>query len=371
MKIILTGGGTAGHIYPLLSVFRELSKNYPFAGFDFLYLGPKDRFAKSIFLPEGVKVKNVMSCKIRRYFSLRNFIDIFKLPIGFLQAFYHIFIFSPDIIFSKGGYGSIPVVIVGWMMGTPVFLHESDIVPGLANKIASKFAVEIFISFPIDETEFFPVKKMLCLGNPIRKEILDGNKEEAKRIFSLPGERPIIFIMGGSQGAQNINNKILLILPQLLNDFEVIHQTGDNNLNQIKKEVNVILSENAKKYYRPVSFLDIKSLSHAMKSADLIISRAGAGSIFEIAALGKPSILVPLENSAQNHQIRNAYSLSQKGGAVVIEEGNFRPHFILERIRYLFSNPKKLEEIGNRAKEFSKPNAARVIAEYLMTYLTQ
>jgi len=371
MKIIFTGGGTAGHIYPLLAVARELKKNYPFAGFDFLYLGPKDKFAKTILSLEGIKVKTVISGKFRRYFSFKNILDFFKMPIGILQAFYFVFIFSPDVVFSKGGYGSIPTVLAAWFLQTPIFLHESDVTPGIANKIASRFAVEIFISFSIKETDYFSGRKMLSVGNPVRSEILGGNKEDAKRVFSLTGEKPIIFITGGSQGAQIINDRILAVLPEMLNDFEVIHQTGNKHFKQILEESKVILSQNARKYYHPVPYLDIKNLSHALKIADLIISRAGSGSIFEIAAMGKPSILVPLEGSAQDHQVRNAYAVSQRGAALVIEEPNFRPHFLLEKIKLLFKNPEKIKLLSQRAREFSRPEAAKIIAEYLMAYLSQ
>jgi len=371
MRIIFTGGGTAGHVYPLLSIVRELKKNYPFAGFEFWYLGPKDKFVKNVLSFEGIKVKTVLSGKYRRYFSFKNIIDILKLPVGIIQAFYYVFVFSPDLIFSKGGYGSIPTILAGWFLQTPVFLHESDIVPGLANRIGSKFAVEIFISFSIKETEYFPAKKMLSVGNPIRTELLNGSGEEAKRVFSLTGEKPIVLIMGGSQGAQRVNDKILSVLPEMLNDFEVIHQTGEKNFKQVQEESKVILTENTRRYYHPVPFMDAKNLSHAYKIADLIISRAGSGSIFEIAAAAKPCILVPLEGSAQDHQVRNAYAMSQRGATLVIEEPNFRPHFVLERIKFLFANPAKMKDLGQRAKEFSRPYAAKVISEYLMAYLSQ
>jgi len=371
MRIVFTGGGTAGHIYPLFTVARELKKNYPFAGFEFWYIGPKDDFAKTILTLGGIRVKTVLAGKFRRYFSFYNILDFFKTPIGVLQAFYHIFILSPDVIFSKGGYGSIPAILAGWLLQTPIFLHESDITPGMANRLASKFAVEIFISFSVNETDFFPARKMLSVGNPIRLEILDGSLDEAKRVFELAGGKPVIFIMGGSQGAQKINDNILSILPEMLNDFEVIHQTGNKNFKEIQEESKFILTQNAKKYYHPIPFLDVKNMAHALKTADLIISRAGSGSIFEIAASGKPCILVPLEGSAQDHQVRNAYAVSQKGAALVIEEGNFRPHFVLERIKFLFSNPDRMKEMGKRAKEFSRPYSARIIAEYLMAYLSQ
>jgi len=371
MKILFTGGGTAGHIFPIIAVIRAIKENYPHEAFDFFYIGPKDNFAKEIFSKEGIETRTILAGKLRRYFSFKNIIDIFKLPIGILQAFYYVFVLSPDIIFSKGGYGSLPVIFTGWILQVPIFLHESDVSPGLANKIASKFALEIFISFSIKQTEYFPPKKMLSVGSPIRKEILSSSKQKAKRIFNLTGDKPLVLVLGGSQGAQRINDKLLVILPELLRNFEVIHQTGKANLEQVKKESGVTITRELQKYYHPMGFLTEEQFSSALMASDIIISRAGAGTIFEIAAAAKPSILVPLAGSAQNHQVKNAYAFAQNGATMVIEEVNFRPHFVLERIKYLSSQPKILEEMGKRAREFSRPEAARIIAEYLVTYLKQ
>jgi len=371
MKIIFTGGGTAGHIFPIVAIVRQMKKNYPYGGFDFYYLGPKDKFAKELLEKEDVKVKIILAGKFRRYFSLRNIIDIFKVPIGILQSFYHIFVISPDVIFSKGGYGSVPVAFSGTILNVPIFLHESDIVPGMANKIVGKFALEIFIGFSVDETEGFPTEKKLSVGNPILEKMTMGSKKEAKLTFKLTGGKPVVLIIGGSQGAQKINNTILANLPSIVKDYEVIHMTGENNFVQIEKEGRVVLSGNYLKYYHPVSFLSEKDLADAYAVADLIVSRAGAGSIFEIAASGKPSILVPLANSAQDHQVKNAYAYAQRGAGLVIEETNFKPHFILERINYLFDRPEKMKKMSERALEFSRPNAARIIADYLVSYLTQ
>ena len=371
MKVIFTGGGTAGHIFPIIAIVREIKKAYPYSGFEFFYLGPEDRLGKKLLLKEGVKVKMVMAGKIRRYLSLLNIIDIFKIPIGIIQAFYHIFIISPDIVFSKGGYGSIPTCISARILMVPIFLHESDISPGLANRIVGKFALEIFTGFSINETEYFPAKKMFSVGNPIRKGVLKGSKAEAKKLFKLTGGKPVILVSGGSQGAQKINSVLLAILAQILEHFEIIHQTGRNNFNQVQREAKLVVPDKLKKYYHPLAFLNEKELGNAYFSADLIISRAGAGSIFEIAANAKPSILVPLASAAQNHQVRNAYAYAERGAALVIEEGNFKPHFIFERIKYLLSQPKKLKEMSEKAAQFARPNAARVLAEYLVTYLTQ
>lgn len=372
MRILFTGGGTAGHIFPIIAIIRELKKNYPSQSFEFFYLGPKDKFAKEVLLKEGVEVKIILAGKIRRYFSFRNITDLlFNFPIGIFQAFYHIFVISPDLIFSKGGYGSLPAILSGWLLLTPIFLQESDVSPGLANKIASKFAIEIFTAFPIEKTGYFPVKKMISIGNPVRKEILEGSKKEAQKLFKLTNEKPIILVLGGSQGAQRINNTLLTILADILKNFEIIHQAGKLNFQQVTEEAKVVLTDDLKEYYHPFPFLEEKELALAYAAADLIISRAGAGSIFEIAANGKPNILVPLPEAAQNHQIRNAYAFAENGAALVIEEANFTPHFLLERIKYLFSQPEKLKEMSKKAKEFSRPEASRIIANYLVEYLSQ
>ncbi len=371
MRILFSGGGTAGHIFPLVSIVREIKNKYPDSGFEFFYLGPKDKFSKEILSREGITVKTVLAGKLRRYFSLFNLIDFLKFPIGLFQAFYQLFVISPDLIFSKGGYGSLPVVLCGRIFGTPIFLQESDVTPGLVNRIASRFALEIFVAFSVRETEYFPAEKMISVGNPVRKEILSGRAEEAKKTFKLTGEKPLIFILGGSQGAQRINDAVLSILAEILRDFEIIHQTGRKNFEEVKKEADFVIAEDLKKYYHPRPFLDEQEMANAFAAADLILSRAGAGAIFEIAAAGKPSILAPLPESAQNHQIKNAYAYAKYGTALVVEEPNFRAHFILERIKFLFSQPEKLKEMSRRAKEFSCPDAARITAEYLVAYLNQ
>ena len=374
MKILFTGGGTAGHIYPIVAVLREMKKLD--SSLEFFYVGPRDDFSEELLSKEGVKVKFITSGKIRRYLDLKsifqNIVDIlFKIPIGLFQAIFHILVINPDLIFSKGGYGSLPVVFSGWLTLIPIFLHESDIVPGLSNKIASLFSLEIFVSFPAEQTGYFPAKKMISLGNPIRAEILEGSKEKAREIFNLSGEKPVILVIGGSQGSQRINDVISFILPDLLKEFEVIHQTGIKNFREIEIESTTFIEKSLLRYYHIFPFLNEEQLKNAFAAADLIISRAGSGAIFEIAAVGKPSILIPLPESAQNHQVRNAYAYAEKGATLVIEEENFTPSFFLERIRYIFSQPEKLKTMAEAAKLFSKPLAAKIIAQYLVDYLNQ
>lgn len=372
MKILFTGGGTGGHIFPIIAIVRELKKISPGKKNIFFYLGPKDDFSKALLSKEGIKVRIILSGKLRRYWSLKslfqNIFDLFfKIPIGILESFFYIFFLAPDLIFSKGGYGSLPVVLAGKMLGVPIFLHESDTVPGMVNKFLARLALEIFVSFP--DTPYFPKKKMILVGNPIRRELLEGNKKEAQAFFGLSGEKPVVLILGGSQGAQRINDRILEILPEILKDFELIHQTGQKNFQQVKAEAQVVINQKLAKFYHPFPFLGEEELKNAYAAADLIVARAGSGVIFEIAALGKPSILIPLPESAQEHQIKNAYTFAKNGATIVLEEENFTSHFFLERLRYLFSDQKELERMSLAAKEFSRPKAGQIIAEYIIEYL--
>ena len=373
MKLLFTGGGTAGHIFPIIAVARELRR----LGLDwkFHYAGPKDEFGSILLSQEDIKVKTILAGKVRRYANLQaileNIFDIvFKIPLGFFQSIFYVFFLAPDLIFSKGGYGSLAPVFCGWFLRIPVILHEADFVPGLANQISSKLVSKVLVSFPIAQTEYFSEKKMVSLGNPVRIELLRGSEETAREFFGLTGEKPVIFIMGGSQGAQKINDTILEILPKILSDFELIHQTGEKNFEEVSKESKVVIGKDTERYYHPVGFLKEIELREAYAAADLVLSRAGAGSIFEIAALEKPSILLPLAIAAQDHQVKNAYAYLDisKGATVVIEESNLTPHFLLEKIKYLFAIPGELGKMSQAARSFANPDSGRLIAEYVMNY---
>ena len=374
MRILFTGGGTGGHVVPIIAIAREIKRIYQKDDLEFYFLGPKDELGSALLLAEGIKIRSVLSGKIRRYFSFKSFflnlLDLLvKIPIGILQSFFHIFLLSPDLIFSKGGYGSFPCVLAGKALFVPIFLHESDISPGFTNKVVRNLVLEIFTSFP--DTEHFSPRKLIVVGNPIRKELLEGSKKEGRESFQITSKKPVVLILGGSQGSQRVNDEILEVLPQLLTDFELIHQTGKRNYQEIKKEYKALIDKDLEPYYHLFDYLGEKELAQAYALADLVVSRAGSGSIFEIAAKGIPSILVPLPEAAQNHQLKNAYAYQEAGAGIVIEESNFSSHYFLEKIRFLFENPKELKEIKEKAKEFSRPEAGWIIAHYLVEYLTK
>jgi len=382
MKVVFTGGGTGGHIYPIIAIGRELKSAYynkiedkdkKKKPLEIFYIGPKDRLVLNLLKQEGIKVKKISAGKVRRYFGIRaffqNLVDPFKTLFGVIQAFRHLFLLAPDLIFSTGGYGSFPVVFAARFLRIPIFLHESDAVLGLANKTLKKFSAEIFVSFP--KTENVDVSKMILVGNPIRKELLEGSAEDAKKLFNITGGKPVVLIMGGSQGSQRINNTVVNILPQLVNKFEIIHQTGDKNFEEVKKNAEVMLEKESIIYYHPISYLEEINLKHAYKIANLIVSRAGSSSIFEIAALKKPSILIPLASSAQDHQVKNAYAYIKSKATVVIEEDNLTPHFFLAIIKNILENPKEYEKMQKAAEQFSRLRAGEIIANYIVEYLIQ
>lgn len=368
MKILFTGGGTGGHVYPIVAIVREIRRIYPKKDLEFYYVGPKDEYSQILLSQEDLKIKTIVSGKVRRYFSLQNFIDIlFKIPFGIIQSFFLLLTLRPDLVFSKGGSGSISVTISARLLKIPVFLHESDTVPGLSNQKTAKWAKKIFTSFP--KTEYFDPEKVTVTGNPIRKELLDGDKQTAAEIFNLTLSKPIFLIMGGSQGAETINDFVLLVLNNLLKDYEIIHITGPENIKEEAAEAQVIEDQTLERYYHPFGFLDEQKLKHAYKAADFIISRSGSGSIFEIAAVGKPSILIPLPSAAGDHQSKNAYIYSETGAAMVIEQENLTPNFFLENIQLLFLHPEKLQQMSESALAFAKPLAARAIAREILEFL--
>lgn len=366
MKIIFTGGGTAGHIFPVIAIIRELRNVYPGVDLKIYYAGPENKHGEVLLNQENVKVINILCGKVRRYFSFKNIPDIFKTPLGILQSLWKLFFIAPDIVFSAGGYGSFPISVAAYLLRIPLILQESDIAPGLVSKITSRWALEIFTSFP--DTEYFPKDKTICIGNPTRLSLLGGTKEKAKEIFKL-SDRPLLLVLGGSQGSRTINQLIIEILPDLLNQFEIVHQTGIANQKQIKAEADILLRKEERPFYHCFSFLNEEQMKNALTASRLVISRAGSGAIFEIASAGKPMILIPLSGSAQDHQIKNAYKVADLGCGEVIEEQNLKPHLFVQRIKNLFDSPETLSTMAENSKIFSRPKATTIIANYLKEYL--
>lgn len=368
LKVLFTGGGTGGHIYPIVAVARALKTiaQKENVRMEFAFAGPTD-FNVEVLRQEGMKIYRVPSGKLRRYPSLRAPWDFLKAIAGFFYSLFLLWLIMPDVIFAKGGYGSLSVGLAGRIYVTPLLVHDSDALPGFVNRILGKIASRVAISFP-SAVSYFPVHKTAFAGNPIRDFLLRGSKEKAVSLFSLRSDRPLLLILGGSQGSLPINEVIAKSLQELLNSYEIIHQCGTYNLESFSKELQEIYGIHPTKdpYYHLVGYLEEEEEAHAFQAADLVISRAGAGDIYEIAALGKPSILIPLPHAASDHQRQNAFYYARVGATIVIEEPNLSPHILISEIKVILGNPNKYQDMAKAAKTFAKPDAAEKIAQGLL-----
>lgn len=364
MRIVLTGGGTGGHLTPLVAVADKLRRKLgPEA--QFLYIGSGAPMEKTIMAEAGIPTKFVLSGKMRRYFSLQNFVDVFKIPLGFVQSLWILLRFMPDVIFSKGGYVAVPVVLAAWIYRIPILVHESDSAPGVANQFLAKFANRIAVAYPSAQ-QYFPKNKTALVGNPIRFEVTEGDAAILRRELGFTESRKTILVLGGSQGSQIINDAILKILPQLLAHYQIIHQTGEQNFESVKKEAAFVGVKIGHEGYWPVPFMNANKLRDAFAMCDLVISRAGAAFITEIAANGKPAILIPISHSANDHQRMNAYALAQIGGALVLEETNLGEHILIKDIEKILNDNELHAGMVEKIKTFYHPNAAEMIANSLV-----
>jgi UDP-N-acetylglucosamine--N-acetylmuramyl-(pentapeptide) pyrophosphoryl-undecaprenol N-acetylglucosamine transferase len=368
MKILLTGGGTGGHFYPVIAVaenIRELSKEMKLLDPKIYYMAP-DQYDKRALFDNQIIFKRNTAGKRRLYFSIWNLVDLFKISIGVLTAIWQMFLIFPDVVFTKGGYGSFPTLLAAKFFGIPVVVHESDTVPGRVNIWAGKFAKKIAISYP-EAAKHFPKDKVALTGNPIRKELMKSAKSGAREFLDLESDDPIILVLGGSQGAEVINEVILSALPKLLNKYQVIHQTGVKNIDYVKRTAGVVLKDSKKleSRYKPFAYLDVLAMKMSAGATDIVISRAGS-SIFEIALWGIPSILIPIPESISRDQRTNAFTYSATGAAVVIEERNLTPGVLASEVERITSNVALKESMSKAARDFSHDDAGRKIAKQLI-----
>ncbi len=368
IRIVLTGGGSGGHIYPLLAVSESIRKWAADANRSvaITYMGPRDSYA-DLFAERGIAVRPVVSGKIRRYFSFMNFLDVPKFFLGFFEAVFKLYFIMPDVVFSKGGTGALAVVLAARFYRIPVAIHESDVKPGLTNLVSSRFAKKIFVSFS-GAADYFDPHKTEVTGTPVRRALLENRstKDAARETLGFASSTPLIFVYGGSQGSSRINHCILENLSVLIRETQILHQTGTANFPEVEKLSRAALIDASfKNRYRAVPYL-ADDLRAAFDAADCIVARAGSATLFEIAAFGVPAIFIPLAESANDHQKANAYAFAETGAAVVIEESNLLPGIFINEVRRILSDASLREKMSAAAKRFFIPDAADKIGEGIL-----
>ncbi len=323
-KIVLTGGGTAGHVTPNIALIPRLQE----LGYDISYIGSYNGIEKKLIEELGIPYYGISSGKLRRYFDLKNFSDPFRVLKGFREARALMKKLKPDVVFSKGGFVTVPVVIAAGRSRIPAVIHESDMTPGLANRLCLRSASRICCNFP-ETVKNLPADKAVLTGTPIRQELLSGSRKKALEFCGFHEEKPVIMVVGGSLGAVAVNNNVRSILPELLKEFQVIHLCGKGKTDE---------SLNGTAGYVQYEYIK-EELPDLFALSDLVISRAGANAICEIKALRKPNLLIPLSaNASRGDQILNARSFERQNFSVVLEEEEITPSVLLDAIHTLYSH---------------------------------
>lgn len=352
-KIVLTGGGTAGHVTPNIALMPELKKR----GYSISYIGSYEGMEKNMITETGTPYYGVATGKLRRYIDLKNITDPFKVVKGYFEARSHLKKIKPDVIFSKGGFVAVPVVRAAKSLKIPVIIHESDMTPGLANKICIPCAAKVCCNFP-ETMQYLPKEKAVLSGSPIRSELFEGDKARGLAFCGFNDQKPVLLIMGGSLGAVAVNNAIRAILPELLKEYQVIHLCGKGKTDD---------SFNGIPGYVQYEFIK-DELRDLMAAADLFISRAGANAICEILALRKPNILIPLPAGAsRGDQILNAESFQKQGFSYLLPEEEITNEKLLAAIRDVYQNRASYK----KAMDASNQNQAIDIIAGLIDELTK
>lgn len=335
-RIVLTGGGTAGHVTPCIALLPALKRE----GYDIHYVGSHNGIERKLIEEFHIPYHGISSGKLRRYFDLKNFSDPLKVIKGYFEAKRILRQLRPDIIFSKGGFVTVPVVLAAKKRKIPVIIHESDITPGLANKIAIPAARKVCANFP-ETLKYLPDNKVVLTGTPIRSELFSGNKIKGLDFCGFTANKPVILIIGGSTGSKAINQMVRNILPTLLRDYQIIHLCGKDNLDP---------NLDNKKGYQQYEYIK-QELSDLFAAADLVISRAGANTICELLALRKPNILIPLpQGSSRGDQILNAESFEKQGYSYLLKEEELSGATLLEAIHNVLNAKQAYADAMNKSQ---------------------
>lgn len=347
-RIVLTGGGTAGHVTPNMALISRLKEEK----YDISYIGSYHGIEKELIEKLGINYYGISSGKLRRYLDIKNFSDPFRVLKGYFEAKKIIKKVSPDIVFSKGGFVAVPVVLAAKKRKTPVIIHESDMTPGLANKICIPSATKVCANFP-ETVSYLPKEKAVLTGTPIRKELFAGNRIKGLEFCGFNANMPVILVVGGSTGAVKVNEAVRNLLPTLLKHFQVIHLCGKG-----KKDD----SYNGTKGYVQFEYIS-KEMSDLLAAADVVISRAGANAICELLALRKPNILIPLSaNASRGDQILNAESFERQGFSYVLKEEDLSNETLLEAVEHVYENR---STYYNKMKESKQNDATETIIQLI------
>ncbi len=364
MKIVLTGGGTGGHFFPVIAVAEEINKmvdEQKIAHVEMYYFSDAP-YDKEALFENRIHFVEIPAGKLRVYFSFQNFTDIFKTAYGCLVGLWEVFKVYPDVIFAKGGYASFPTLMAAKILRIPVIIHESDSAPGRVTAWAGKFAQFIGIAYP-EVAEYFPKDRVAHVGQPIRPELEHPITDGAHEFLHLESGIPAVLVMGGSSGAQVINDAVIGALPELLQNYQVVHQTGKALFDEVSGRAALILENNDyKTRYQPYAFLNPLAMRMAAGVAAVTISRAGGSALYEIASWGVPAIVIPITTSNNDHQRKNAYNYARAGGGIVIEEKNLTPHIIVNEIDRIVKDLNLHNRMSKAAKDFYQPDAAKKIA---------
>ncbi|MDR1532167.1 MAG: undecaprenyldiphospho-muramoylpentapeptide beta-N-acetylglucosaminyltransferase [Clostridiales bacterium] len=346
-KIILTGGGTAGHVTPNIALLPLLAAK----GYTCVYVGSRDGIERELILKEKIPYFAISAGKLRRYLDARNVTDLLRVIKGLVEAHGIISREKPDVIFSKGGFVAVPVVAAGWLLGVPVVIHESDITPGLANRLCAPFAAAICAGFP-ETLAALPKGKTTLTGTPIRGALFSGDRRRGLAFCGFSADRPVALVMGGSSGAVSINNCVRAALPNLLRRYQVAHICGRGNLDDSQCP--------GRAQFEYLS----DELPHVLAAADVVVSRAGANAISEFLALRKPALLIPLpKRVSRGDQILNAESFKRQGFGKVLYEGQLTPETLMDELEDLYRRRDAFARGMERGAEDAAAAVVRVIAE--------
>ena len=368
MRVLVSGGGTGGHIYPALAVAKQVREEYQA---EILFLGSDDGLETEIVPMAGFRLATIKAGKLRRYISWQTITGVMRVPLGVMQAINIVGKFRPGVAFTSGGYVAVPAGLAARFNRVPLLMHQQDVPPNLSNRLVAPLATRISVAFA-DSLAYFPERKTLQLGNPIRQAMLDVRQvlpQEARKQLGFEGQEPLLLVTGGSQGARHLNQMVGEALPNLLAHCQVLQISGKELFNETHELSDSVLSvkdEALRRRYRLVAYLN-EEMPMALQAADLVLCRSGASTLSELAVLGKPSILVPLPPAiGSSPQEANAAMFGRREAAEVIKDNDLKPQVLVERVQSILASSTLLEAMANAARSFAKPQATQEIAAELI-----